>query len=204
MPYPSYSPPNGSHSQPRPLSRSEDDSRERAIRLLTDAYAYDEITEFEFERRLGQLSSAATPGTINSVVADLGQRSGLVRDPMPGYLPAPSEGRIVGFMSETRRKGPWRVPQNLLLRAVMSDMKVDLRYAAIPPGCTIEVKAVMSSVSIIVPPGLVVAFNIDPFLGAAGSDAADGGMSSLSRPHVSVFGSALMAEVRVRVRALGR
>ncbi|MEO8337029.1 MAG: DUF1707 domain-containing protein [bacterium] len=202
MAYPSYSPPRGFPSQPRPLSSSVDDSRERAIRLLTDAYAYDEITEFEFERRLGQLSAAGTPAMINTVVADLGQRGGLVRDPVPGYLPAPAEGRIVGFMSETRRRGPWRVPQRLLVRATMSDVKIDLRYAAIPPGCAIEVRALMSSVAIIVPPGMNVGFHIDPFLGAAGSDADDNLLPGMS--HVSVTGSCFMAEVRVRVRALGR
>jgi hypothetical protein len=201
MAYPSYSPSNGSRSQPRPQAPVVEDSRERAIRLLTDAYAYDEITEFEFERRLAQLSLAATPGMINSVVADLGQRSGLVRDPVPGYLPAPIEGKIVGFMSETRRKGPWRVPQRLTLRAIMSDVKIDLRYAVIPPGCTIEVRAVMASVSIIVPPGLNVAFHVNPFMGAAGSDADD---VMMGNSHVHVHGSAIMAEVRVRVRALGR
>lgn len=202
MTYPSYSPPNGSRSAPRPLAPALEDSRERAIRLLTDAYAYDEITEFEFERRLGQLSSAASPAMMNSVVSDLGPRTGLVRDPAPGYLPGPPEGRILGFMSETRRKGPWRVPQHLVLRAIMTDMKIDLRYAAIPAHCTIEVKAFMASVAIIVPPGLNVAFHIDPFMGAAGSDAEDGMVPGAS--HVTVHGSAIMSEVRVRVRALGR
>jgi hypothetical protein len=202
MAYPSYSPPHGSQSPLRPISPPVHDSRERAIQLLTDAYAYDEISEFEFERRLAQLSAAATPGTINSVVADLAQRSGLVRDAVPGYLPAPIQGKIVGFMSETRRKGPWRVPQHLQIRAIMSDVKVDLRYAAIPPGCVIEVRAFMASVAIIVPPGLDVAFNVNPFMGAAGSDADDGMLPGVS--HVHVHGSAFMAEVRVRVRALGR
>jgi hypothetical protein len=204
MSYPSYSPLDGSQSRPQPAPSTLDESRERAIRLLTDAYAYDLITDFEFERRLGQLTLNATPATIDSLVADLAPRSGLVRDAVPGYLPAPTEGKIVGFMSETRRKGPWRVPQNLLVRAVVSDMKIDLRYAVIPPGCSIEVRAVMSSVSIIVPPGLVVAFNIDPFMGNAGSDAHDGSLSTNGLAHVNVHGRAIMAEVRVRVRGLGR
>jgi hypothetical protein len=205
MTYPSHSPLGDSRGQARPQASSAEDSRERAIRLLTDAYAYDVITDFEFERRLGQLSLNATPAMIDSLVADLAPRSsGLVRDAVPGYALAPTEGRIVGFMSETRRKGPWRVPQHLFVRAIMSDMKIDLRYAAMPPGCTIEVKAVMSSVSIIVPPGLIVAFNIDPFMGNAGSDADDRSLLGHGQPHLNVFGSAIMAEVRVRVRGLTR
>ena len=199
-----YSPFDVPGSLSLPLAQANEAAQERAVRLLTDAYAYDVITDIEFERRLGQLSSAASPAMIDSLIGDLAQRSGLVREAVPGYAMAPSEGRIVGFMSETRRKGPWRVPQRLLVRAVMSDMKIDLRYAAIPAGCSIEVKALMSSVSIIVPPGLVVAFNIDPFMGNARSDADDMSLGGGGLAHVHVHGSAIMAEVRVRVRAFGR
>ncbi|MEP6732207.1 MAG: hypothetical protein ABJE10_16295, partial [bacterium] len=53
-----------------------EDARERAIRLLTDAYAYDVITDVEFERRLGQLTLTATPAMIDSLVADLAQPAG--------------------------------------------------------------------------------------------------------------------------------
>jgi hypothetical protein len=184
--------------------RDADEARERAIRILTDAYAYDAITDFEFERRLAQLGVSATRTSIDAVVADLSSTGSEARMVSPTYAPAaPSEGRIVGFMSETRRKGPWRLPQHLTIRAVMCDMKLDLRYAAIPNGCMLEVKALMSAVSIIVPPGLVVGFDIDPILGAAGSDA-DGGLFGASGAHVHVTGSAIMSEVRVRVRQLGR
>jgi Cell wall-active antibiotics response 4TMS YvqF len=203
MTYPSY-PPNGtSAGQARPIAQPLDDPRERAIRLLTDAYAYDVITEFEFERRLSQLSLTATPAKIESLVADLQQPPSVIRNPVPGYAPIQGEGRIVGFMSETRRKGPWRLPQRLLVRAIMSDMKIDLRYAAIPAGCSIEVSAIMANVQLIVPPGLIVNFNINPILGSARSDADDGSHAG-RQSHVDVHGSAIMAEVRVRVRQLGR
>ncbi|MEO8620615.1 MAG: LiaF domain-containing protein [bacterium] len=184
-------------------SRDADEARERAIRLLTDAYAYDVITDFEFERRLSQLGLSATRASIDAVVADLPIAGSVARETTSSFaLSVPQEGKIVGFMSETRRKGPWRVPQHLTIRAIMCDMKVDLRYAAIPPGCMIEVKSVMSSVSIIVPPGMAVSFHVDPILGAAGS-SADGGLNERSA-HVHVHGSAIMSDVRVRVRQLGR
>jgi predicted membrane protein len=86
---------------------------------------------------------------------------------------------------------------------MMSDMKIDLRYAAIPAGCTIEVRAFMSSVSLIVPPGLVVGFDVSPILGSARSDAHDGSHTA-GLSHIQVHGSAIMSEVRVRVRQLGR
>lgn len=180
--------------------RAADDARERAVRILTDAYAYDVITDLEFERRLGSLGVANTRASIDAVVADLPASGPTSRPTLSPYVP--ETGRIVGFMSETRRKGPWCVPERLVIRAVMCDMKVDFRYAAVSPGCRIHLTAVMSNVSLIVPPGLDVDFHIDPIMGAAGSDA-DGGVFGAG-PHVHIYGSAIMSEVRVRVRALDR
>ena len=184
-------------------AQAADEARERAIRLLTDAYAYDAITDIEFERLLGQLGLAATRDTIDAVVADLPTAPYASRETLPAdAMPVGSEGSITGFMSETRRKGPWRVPQHLTVRAVMCDMQIDLRYAAIPGNCSIHVTAIMSSVALVVPPGLAVDFNIDPILGAAGS-AADAGFPG-GIAHVHVRGIAIMSDVRVRVRQLGR
>ena len=181
------------------------DARDRAIQILTDAYAYDVITDSEFERRLGLLGLGATRASLDAVVADLPGAGHASRDmSLRAASLFQSEGRIVGFMSDTRRKGPWRLPQRLIVRAVMCDMKLDLRYAAIPPGCSIEVKAVMSSVSLIAPPGLIVDFNIDPIMAYAESDADGGHFGGVGATHVRVHGSAIMAEVRVRVRQLGR
>lgn len=180
-----------------------DQARERAIRLLTDAFAYDVISDSEFERRLEMLGKAiGTPG-IDAVVADLPRGENLARR-TPGYgALAPTEGRVSGLMSETRRTGPWRVPERLAVRAVMCDMKLDLRYAALPPQCAIEVTAFMSAVAIIVSPGTLVDFNVDPIMGAAGSSADDFFTDPLSA-HVRVRGKAIMSEVRVKVRRLGR
>ena len=175
-------------------------AREHAIRMLTDAYAYDVITDHEFERRLELLGLSATPAMIGAAVADLPGSGTAVRQARPGYLPL-SEGRISGFMSATHRTGPWRVPQLLKVRAVMSDMKVDLRYAAIPAGCAIDVTAIMANVSIIVPPGLVVALDVDPFMASVLCDAESGLTAGRDLPHVRVHGKAIMSEVRVRVRS---
>ena len=184
----------------RPLSRSPaHQARESAIRILTDAYAYDTITEVEFERRLGCLSVAANGAAIDAIVADfpvMGSTGGRSSRHM---LPAP-RSRIVGFMSETRRTGPWLVPEHLTIRAVMCDMKIDLRYAVILSPCTIDVTAVMANVSLLVPPGLYVEFDMHPFLAAVGSDAAGGALGGHAAAHVRIVGSAVMSEVRVRVK----
>jgi hypothetical protein len=190
---------------PGTVASSLADSRERAIRLLTDGYAYDAITEEEFEWRLGQLSHADSPAAIDALVADLATASQTGLAPGTGYSAAARlEGRIIGIMSETRRQGPWRVPRKLRVFALMSDVRLDLRYAAIPDGCTISVMAIMANVSLIVPPGLAVDFDVTPVMASTRNDAKELESPGYRVPHVHVQGAAVMSEVRVRVRSLAR
>ena len=185
------------------VSPSLDEARARAGRLLTDGFAYDAITVEEFEWRLERLSRADTPPAIDALVADLATAG---RSLAPGISASsaivPTEGRIVGIMSETRRVGPWRVPQRLRVTAVMSEVKIDLRYAALTPGCMIDVTAVMANVSVIVPPGLVVDFDVSSIMASTRNDSHADGAGRYTLPHRRIIGTAVMAEVRVRVRAL--
>jgi hypothetical protein len=187
-----------------PTAHPFDDARERAIRLLTDGFAYDLITVEEFEWRLEQLSRADNPSAIDALVADLGAAG---QGGMPvrtaGLTPL-AEGRILGIMSQTRREGPWRVPQRLRVKAVMSEVRVDLRYAVLPPACTIDVSAIMANVHFIVPPGMVVEFDVTPVMATARNDVRAQRLDGQLQPHVRIHGSAVMSEVRVRVRDLGR
>jgi hypothetical protein len=180
-----------------------DEARERAIRILTDAYAYDVISDVEFERRLEMLGKSVAASSVNAVVADLPTDDRLVQRAPDYRLMVPRDGRISGLMSETRRTGPWRVPERLAVRAIMCDMKLDLRYAAVPPQCEIDVSAVMSSVAIIVAPGTLVDFDVNPIMGSAGS-GADAFFRDPASAQIRVRGKAIMAEVRVKVRRLGR
>ena len=199
----------------RPRSDAPDDSalahatelaRERAIRVLSDGYAYDALTEDEFEWRLGQLSHANTPSDVQALIADL-PSAGADGTPAAGRFPSPlassatGEERVTGFMSEVRREGIWQLPTRLRVSAVMSSVRIDLRQAIIPPGCTIEVRAIMGNVSIIAPPGLPVQFDVTPVMGTARNDSTRI-PAAFGAPLVRVTGRAVMAEVRVRVRDL--
>jgi hypothetical protein len=188
------------------LGLAVEDARQRAIRLLSDGYAYDVLTEAEFEWRLGQLSLANSPAEVEALVTDLTRANHPHLPPatVPGSVVAPAEERIVGIMSESRRQGPWRVPQRLRILAVMSNMRIDLRYAIIPEGCTIEVRAIMANVGIIAPPGMMIDFDVSPVMGTTRNDASRVPASGYWAPHVRVKGSAVMSEVRVRVREPGR
>ena len=175
------------------------EARERAIRILTDAYAYDAISEVEFERRLVRLSETTTGAAIGAIVADLPVMGTVqVESPHP-LLPTP-RSRIAGFMSEVHRTGPWMVPQALTIRAVMCSMTVDLCYAVIPSACTIEVQSVMSTVLILVSPGLTVEFDVQPYLASVGSNAPGGSREGRVEAHMRIVGTAVMSDVRVRQR----
>jgi hypothetical protein len=183
-----------------------EEARERAIRVLSDGYAYDSLTEDEFEWRLGQLSLANSPAEVQALIADLPSADA---NPLTdtysggtyGGVPAPPGERIRGIMSEVRREGPWRLPLRLEVKALMSSVRLDLRRAVIPPGCLIEVRATMSEVQIIVPPGLPVEFDVSPIMGMARNDSTRYPIAP-GAPTVRVIGRALMAEVRVRVREI--
>lgn len=199
-----YVAPQGAVPEPGgALAHAVEEARERAIRVLSDGYAYDALTEDEFEWRLGQLSLANSPAEVQSLIADLPAGGAATASAYAGAgfsgLPVPAEERIRGVMSEVRRDGVWRLPQRLNVSAVMSDVRLDLRQALIPPGCVIEVRAIMAAVRIIVPPGLRVEFDVSAFMGAAGNDSSRI-PTPFGAPVIRVTGSAVLSEVRVRVR----
>lgn len=203
---PSVAPPSVAPEPGSALALAVEEAREHAIRVLSDGYAYDVLTEDEFEWRLGQLSLANSPVEVQSLIADLPAVAGApVTSASAGGTyssrPALSEDRIRGVMSEVRRDGPWRLPQRLKVSAIMSDVRLDLRQAVIPPGCVIEVRAIMAGIRIIVPPGLRVELDVSPFMGSARNDSSRM-PAAFGAPVVRVTGSAIMAEVRVRVREM--
>ena len=61
------------------------------------------------------------------------------------------------IMSTTERRGPWVVPRHLRVRATMSSTVLDFRAARLPAGAVeLDLRVVMGSVEILVPPGLAV------------------------------------------------
>ncbi len=186
-----------------PAATTLDDARERAIRLLSDGYAYDVIDLDEFERRLGQLSLAVSAQAMHALVADLAHRgSGDAPAPL-SHVGVPAEGRILALMNETKRRGSWQLPHLLVIKALMSDVTLDLRHAALPAPCIIDVTAVMANVSIIAPPNIVVEFDLMAIMATTASNArAVPGFGYHPSP-VRIRGTAFMAEVRVSVRELG-
>lgn len=197
-PLPAYAPQRLEGQPPQPM----DEVREQAVRILTDRFADDSLTEAEFESRLASLSAASTPAEVESVVADVR----VPRTPLSelrsstGRLPVrPSEGRLMALMSQTQRTGQWLVPDKLDVRAAMSEVVVDLRYAIVPPYCIIDIVAVLANVTVIVPPDLVTQCDVSALMGSVQSgDALRNGW--MAPPRVRLTGVAFIAEVKLLVR----
>ncbi|MDB4885884.1 MAG: hypothetical protein JWN79_1322 [Gemmatimonadetes bacterium] len=189
-----YTPPD--YSAPLPdagLLRA----RERAIALLTDRYADESLGEAEFEARLKWLTSADDVTMIGHLMAELSAPRAVARP--AAHAIAAREVRILAVMSSTSRTGGWTVPPLLAVRAVMSEVRLDLRFANLPPAGEIDLTAIMANVRIIVPPEVVVECGVSPFMGAVRNEAEASGWPDYGAPRLRVTGTCVMAEVRIDV-----
>jgi hypothetical protein len=113
---------------------------------------------------------------------------------------APAERRLMGFMGEVRRVGRWAVPRIFRARAFLAEVKVDLRDNAIPADFTFDVRAFGSRVTLIVPPGINVRFDVFALIGNAINQAHEQLPEARNTPSMTVRGSVVLGEVRVLVR----
>ena len=210
--------------KPKPAEREEiavvsvDGMRERTIALLSQHFAQDNLTLDELERRIELAYKAGTVPALQDITRDL------VSEPpapaaaaasVPAKRGAPafsgledaSEGeRIVAFMSETKRKGVWRPARRTVLWAIMSEVKVDLTQAVLPPGVTeISVRGLMSTTKVIVPPGVRVVIQPNSIMSSVSDETMEPPAVGSGAPVVRLTGTIMMSELRavVRRRELG-
>lgn len=179
--------------------------RQRTIDVLSQHFAHDNLSLDELERRIEGVYRAASVPALRELTRDLpGADAPAAVPARPAQLPelyAAEQGRIVAIMGETRRRGVWLPPRMLDVWTVMSDTHLDLTEAQLAEGVTeIDLRAIMSSVKVIVPPGVRVVVQVGSFMGAVHDDTSDPPPLGSHAPVVRLSGWALMSEVRVRVR----
>jgi hypothetical protein len=116
--------------------------------------------------------------------------------------PVPEERRVLAVAGEVRRVGRWLVPRLLTVRAFLGEVKVDLRESRIPEGFTLDVRAYGARVTLVIPPGVNVVFDVFAFMGNAVNQAHEPVAAEGGAPAIRVVGSAYLGEVRVLVRDL--
>lgn len=184
--------------------------REQAIAMLQDAFAHDVVDVEEFERRVTLAHRTDSLAELDALTSDLPAPEVTEPSSPPTSLAlvGASEARpmqaIRGFMSATTRSGPWSVPRRLEVRALMSSTVLDFREARFPPGVIeLDLRAVMSSIEIIVPPGLPVETEGSAILGVFDDVQRAPQTAEPDAPRLRIRGSAFMSAVEVRMRLPG-
>jgi hypothetical protein len=187
------------------------EARERVIGALQEHFAHDELDVDEFERRVTLAHTTESAEAVLALIADLpalpeaaGRR---LAAPTNALVPA-AEVRptqtLRGIMSSTERRGPWVVPRHVDVRATMSSMVLDFRDARLPAGAVdVDLRAVMSSVEIIVPPGLAVETEGVAIMGSFEHVDRAPAHPDPEAPLLRVRGRVIMGSVEIKMRLPG-
>jgi len=195
---------------PRPASLEVE--RERVIQSLCAHFANDHLTTEELEARFDRAYKAASAADLQALVSNLPALPGLqaFSPTHPASVPASSHPRedervkrSLAFMSEVVKSGEWIPARRNVVRALMGSATIDLREAVLGHGeFEFELRAVMSEIKVIVPPGLRVACDGVGIM-AEFREYHSTGPDDPGAPVVRIHGLAVMASVTVQTRLPG-
>jgi Domain of unknown function (DUF1707)/Cell wall-active antibiotics response 4TMS YvqF len=190
-----------------PAVRASDSDRNAVAERLRDAFADGRLDEEEFDVRMQRALTARTRQDLDILLQDLG-RTAASGAPIPAPPAAPAGAaepfrRNTAILSTVSRKGRWMVPQELSAVAVLGDVKLDLRAAALSsPVTTIRVQAILGDVTLVVPPGVRVEVNGSPVMGEI-RDRVDDAHLGPGAPLVRVDAFVLLGQFTARTKAPG-
>jgi hypothetical protein len=189
------------------LARAQE-ARERVIGALQEHFAHDALDVDEFERRVTLAHTADSQEAIVALLDDLpALATAPAGAPKSALVPAdevrPSQ-TLRAIMSSTERRGPWIVPRKMRVLATMSSTVLDFREARLPAGpIELDLRAVMSSTEIIVPPGLAVETEGVAIMGSFEHVDRAPAYPDPEAPLLRVRGLAVMSSVEIKMRMPG-
>jgi hypothetical protein len=189
------------------LSRAQE-TREKVIGALQEHFAHDALDVDEFERRVTLAHVSESQEAILALLDDLpvlaeapGRASKTALVPAEEVRPSQT---LRAIMSSTERRGPWTVPRHVRVRATMSSTVLDFREARLPAGpVEIDLRVVMSSAEIIVPPGLAVEMEGMAVMGSFEHLDRAPAHPDPEAPLLRVRGLAVMGSVEIKMRLPG-
>jgi len=112
----------------------------------------------------------------------------------------PERRGMVTFLSSVRREGDWILPRLLRVVSFMGNAELDLSRALLASGTSqIEVKCVLGSITIIVPPDLRLECEVDAVLGSAEVVRGAPSATTPDAPAVRVTGTSFLGSVEVKI-----
>ncbi|MEV4106226.1 DUF1707 domain-containing protein [Nonomuraea sp. NPDC049695] len=175
--------------------RASDAEREAVVEQLRVASVDGRLTLAELTDRTEAAYSATTHAELALLTQDLPSGA------MPAPAPVHHEGRkrrwYVGVMGDAKRRGTWRIDQELGAVAVMGDVVLDLREAEVRTDMVdITAVSVMGDVKIIVPDGVNVDLDGVAVMGDKKVDVLEAA-PGMNVPVVRVRAYAVMGDVKV-------
>ncbi|WP_327091021.1 DUF1707 domain-containing protein [Nonomuraea sp. NBC_01738] len=175
--------------------RASDAEREAVVEQLREASVEGRLTLVELTDRTEAAYQATTHAELALITQDLPAAGTAASLPAP----SPTAGRrwFVAVMGDTKRRGKWRIDNELGAVAVMGDVVLDLREAEVRTN-VIDVTAVsvMGDVKIIVPDGVDVDLDGLAIMGDRKVDVLEAA-PGMNVPVVRVHAYALMGDVKV-------
>lgn len=160
------------------------------------------LTLAELADRTEAAYTATTRAELAVITEDLPGSDAVPSATAPAPAPArPRDGRrrrwFVGVMGDTKRRGTWRVDEELGAVAVMGDVVLDLREAEVRTDMVeITAVSVMGDVKIIVPDGVHVDLDGMAVMGSKRVDVQEAPRGQ-NVPVVRVHAYAVMGDVKV-------
>ncbi|MER6947967.1 DUF1707 domain-containing protein [Nonomuraea sp. NPDC000554] len=176
--------------------RASDAEREAVVEQLRVASVEGRLTLAELTDRTEAAYTATTHAELALLTQDLPAGSA------PAAVPAaPGEGRkrrwFVGIMGDAKRRGTWRIDQELGAVAVMGDVLIDLREAEVRTDVVdITAVSVMGDVKIIVPDGVNVDLDGVAVMGDKRVDVLEAA-PGMNVPVIRVRAYVVMGDVKV-------
>ena len=106
----------------------------------------------------------------------------------------------MAILSHIRRDADWILPRLFRIFAFWGNAELDLTHVLLGPGTsTIEIRCIMASVEIRVPPDLRVESEVDAVLGSAEVQREAATTMSPGTPTVRITGSTFLGSIEIKV-----
>jgi hypothetical protein len=204
-----HQPPTGLVRPDRATLARVHEARERAIAVLSDAFANDALEVEEFERRVTLAHTSETVEAIAALTTDLPASTTALAPATVALAPAAPEPTgapetMYAIFGGIDRRGSWTVPRRWRVVAAFGGGQLDLREARFPTGVIdLEVKAVFGGVQILVPPGLAVEVQGSAIMGGFQNVNRAPAHPDPDAPLLRVRGLAIMGGVDITMRLPG-
>jgi hypothetical protein len=198
--------------------------RERAVRLLCDAFAEDRLSIDEFERRLDAAHGAASIGELRGLLEDLpvpasvhaDERRTAVSGPAAHDVLLPSrhatlpadrvreQSVTVAVLGGVNRSAGWVPARTNWVISTLGGAQIDFRDVPVPPGVTeLRLFAFCGGADVIVPPEIRVECSGSGILGGFDVKSRTPTTEEADAPLLRISGLAVMGGISVSVRHPG-